>query len=294
MSILSTLNHWLIPRESNNQRAKILHPSGLTLLIAIILVFQFSLSWTSKTYPQILGYASAITPQQIVDLTNVKRREQGLGTVKLDAQLTAAAAAKAGDMMARNYWAHVSPIGTQPWFFISQAGYGYRYAGENLARDFNDSGAVVQAWIDSPSHRDNLFNPKYQDIGVAVVDGTLTGHQTTLVVQMFGTRLTAQPTPKPQAIGTVNAVQAAEAPTPTPVVAAAMAQPPPTPVTNPFSLAKAVSLGILAVLVLVLVIDIIEVRRQKVTRWTSKSLAHLLFIIVLIVAMIIVGRGKII
>lgn len=287
MSILSTLRHWFVPAESNNRRARILHPTGLTVLVALVLVFQFTLSWTSKTYPQILGYASQITAQQIIDITNVKRHEQGLGTVKYDPQLTAAAAAKAADMMARDYWAHVSPIGTQPWFFISQAGYGYRYAGENLARDFNDSAAVVQAWIDSPSHRENLFNPKYQDIGVAVVDGTLTGHETTLVVQMFGTKLTAQPTPKPQAIGTVDVVQAAEAP----AVASAMAV---QPVANPMSLAKIVNLGILGVLVLVLVIDIIEVRRNKITRWTSKSFAHLLFIIVLIIAIIIVGRGKII
>lgn len=282
----SFLHHWLFPRESNNQRAKILHPSGLSVLIALILVFQFGLSWTSKAYPQILGYASSITPQQIVDITNVKRREQGLSVLRLDAQLSAAAAAKAGDMIARNYWAHVSPIGTQPWFFITQSGYGYRYAGENLARDFNDSQGVVQAWIDSPSHRENLFNTRYQDIGVAVVNGTITGQETTLVVQMFGAKLTAQPTPKVQALGSVNTVQAAGVvPTPTPIV---------QPVTNPFSVSKIISLTILAVLVIVLVIDIIEVRRHKIVRWTSKSLAHLLFIIVLIIAIILVSRGKII
>lgn len=282
--MFAALKHWLFPRESNNQRAKILHPSGLAILIALILVFQFGLSWFSKEFPQVLSYASFITPQQIIDITNVKRREQGLGILKLDAQLSSAAAAKAGDMFARDYWAHVSPIGTQPWFFISQAGYGYRYAGENLARDFNDSAAVVQAWVDSPSHRENLFNPKYQDVGVAVVNGTISGHETTLVVQIFGAKLTAQPTPKVQALGSVNTVQAAEV-VPTLV---------PAPVTNPFNVSKIISLTILAVLVIVLVVDIIEVRRNKIVRWTSKSLAHLLFIIVLIIAIILVSRGKII
>lgn len=288
MSILSNLHHWFFPGESNNRRAKILHPSGLAVLTIFLLLFQFGLNWTSKSYPQILGYASQITPQQIIDMSNVKRREQGLGTLRYDAQLSAAAAAKAADMMARDYWAHTSPIGTQPWFFVSQAGYGYRYAGENLARDFNDSASVVTAWVNSPTHRENLFNPKYQDIGVAVVDGTLTGHETTLVVQMFGTKLATQPTPKPQAVGTINVVKAESN------VAAAMVEPSVTPVTNPFSLAKIVSLSILLVLVIVLVIDIIEVRRHKIIRWTSKSFAHLLFIIVLIVAIIIVSRGKII
>lgn len=284
--MFSALKHWLFPRESNNQRARILHPYGMTVLIVLVVVFQLGITWFSRVNPQILGYASQITPQQIIDITNTKRREQGLGVLKYDSQLTAAAAAKGADMMARNYWAHVSPVGTQPWFFVTQSGYGYRYAGENLARDFADAQSVVNAWIDSPSHRENLYNPKYLDIGVAVIDGRLMDNETTLVVQMFGTRLSAQATPRPPEVASIETVKAAE------VLPAVVDEP--KPLASPFDVSRVVFLVILGVLALVLVIDVIEIRRQKILRWTSKSMAHLLFVLVLIIAILLVSRGKII
>ncbi|MCG2685812.1 CAP domain-containing protein, partial [Candidatus Parcubacteria bacterium] len=72
------------------------------------------------------------------------------------------------------------------WYFIVGVGYDYLYAGENLAKDFSHSSGVVDAWMNSPTHRENLVNPRYEDIGLAVVNGTLNGVETTLVVQMFG------------------------------------------------------------------------------------------------------------
>ena len=274
---MSWLHHLFLPRESNNQRAKLLHPSSLVILIVLFFGFQLLLSKVSLHLPQILGYASQIPPSEIIRLTNNERASHGLAPVKYDAELSLAAAQKAGDMFARDYWAHVSPVGTQPWFFVSQSGYSYRFAGENLARDFSDPQSVVAAWMASSSHRDNLLNNRYQDIGVAVVDGRLQGHDTTLVVQFFGTRLSAAP----QVSGTsAFAVQAAE-------VA------PPPPITNPFSITKIISIAILGIIALVLIIDIIQVQREKILRWTSKSLAHLLFISILIIAAVIILRGQI-
>jgi hypothetical protein len=89
-------------------------------------------------------------------------------------------------MFSNNYWAHFSPQGKSPWDFIVGAGYTYTLAGENLAKNFNDSVGVVDAWMNSPSHRENLLKPGYKEIGFAVVNGTLNGEETTLVVQMFG------------------------------------------------------------------------------------------------------------
>jgi len=63
--------------------------------------------------------------------------------------------------------------------------YNYKYAGENLAIDFIDSSQVIEAWLNSPSHRANLLNQNYQEIGVAVVSGNLEGYETTLVVQVL-------------------------------------------------------------------------------------------------------------
>lgn len=273
--------HLFLPHESNNHRAKLLHPSFILILIVVFLSFQLLVTKLSLSYPQILGYAAAqISPEEVIKLTNEQRQINGLDIVKLDPELSIAAAQKAADMFARNYWAHVSPVGTQPWYFITESGYGYRYAGENLARDFSDPQSVVQAWMNSRSHRDNILNPKYQDIGLAVVDGKLEGRETTVVVQMFGTKLSAQPT-LGKSSSTEISVKAAESSNPS-VKAFS---------TTPFDVSRTVSIVLLAVFVLVLVIDLVHLKRQKIVRWTSSSLAHLLFMVFLLLTVLIINKG---
>ena len=298
--MLSFLRHLFLPHESNNQRAKLLHPSTISLIIGVFILFQFSLNFFSTHYPQILGYAAQISPQEIISLTNQKRQANGAGPLNLDQELSAAAAAKAADMFARNYWAHVSPVGTQPWFFITQSGYSYRYAGENLARDFSDPQSVVNAWMDSSTHRENLLNNRYSDIGIAVVDGKLGGHETTLVVQMFGTRISAAPAiggSSSTALGVKPAKAAGTLPTPVPTAAptlnSASLLKTMNPRVSPFDITKALSIGMLAVFVIVLLADVIQVWRHKIVRWTSKSFAHLAFMLVLLLAAVMVNRGLI-
>jgi len=65
-------------------------------------------------------------------------------------------------------------------------------AGENLAIGFLDSEEVYQAWNNSPSHKANLFNPNYQDIGITVLKGDFQGNETYVVVQLFGAPKTKQ------------------------------------------------------------------------------------------------------
>ncbi len=299
---MSLFHHLFLPHHSNNQRARILHPSFLSLFIAVFALWQFGLTFLSARFPQILGYASQISPAEIVRLTNERRAQTGAPAVKLDTQLSAAAAQKAADMFAKNYWAHVSPSGTQPWFFITSAGYSYRFAGENLARDFSDPASVVAAWMNSPTHKDNLLNSRYQDIGVAVVDGTLDGRETTLVVQMFGARLAAAPqiSQTSQALS-VKAQETTFQPTPfptpvpSPIITQVTAVAPAvvTPIT-PFDLTKYVSVGLLGLLVIVLIIDILIVKKRGLIRWTSKSFAHLIFIVIILLIALTLIRGRII
>lgn len=277
---MSLLQHLFIPHESNNQRAKLLHPTGVGLVIGLFALFQIGLGYVAQRFPLVLGYASQISITDIINLTNTQRKDKGLAEVHLNPELSAAAAQKARDMFAHNYWAHVSPTGTQPWFWITESGYQYRYAGENLARDFANAPDIVKAWMNSPTHRDNLLNPKYQDIGVAVVDGKLNDHDTTLVVQMFGTKLSAVPAINPVAAN--FAVKAAEV------------EPVSTnlPIASPFGITRLVSLSLISLFIMVLVLDIIAVHQHKIVRWTSKSLAHLIFMGILLTAALLVSRGQ--
>ncbi len=176
-----------IPQEENNYQAKILHPSFLAAFVFLFLLNQTLINFVALLRPGILGYSSNITPEMIIELTNSERVKQGLLPVEVNNLLNEAARRKAGDMFAFDYWAHKSPSGRNPWSFLKEAGYDYRVAGENLARDFYDPDSVVGAWMKSPTHKENIINSKFKEIGVAVVDGTLGGIQTTLVVQFFGT-----------------------------------------------------------------------------------------------------------
>ncbi len=272
------LHHLFLPHESNNRRARAIHPMGLSVIIGLYTLVQIGLGWVSRTYPHVLGYASNIAPEEIVRLTNIERKSQGLSEVRLDTKLSAAAAQKAADMIARDYWAHVSTVGTQPWYFVNNSGYAYKYAGENLARDFADPDTVVKAWMNSPTHRENLLSSRYQDVGVAVIDGKLGGRETTLVVQFFGTKLNAT--------GSILSVKAAEEAGPS-------ATRNWNPVLNRFDIAKSLSIMLLVVFSVILAIDVIWISHRKIHRWTSKSLAHLAFIVALLIAVVTVSKGVI-
>ncbi len=174
-----------VPQEKNNFRAKLLHPSFLAFLVGFFLLNQTLINLVALTKPGVLGYASSISPEAIVSLINQERTKNNLVPLSINASLNESARRKAGDMFAFDYWAHDSPSGRSPWDFIREVGYGYRAAGENLAKDFADSGGVVVAWMNSPTHKANIMDPRFTEIGVAVVNGTLKGYQTTLVVQHF-------------------------------------------------------------------------------------------------------------
>ncbi len=91
--------------------------------------------------------------------------------------------------MAENeYFAHTSPEGVTPWYWFEKVGYDYNFAGENLAVNFTEAERVDQAWMDSPSHRRNIINERFEDIGIATAEGRYRGRRAYFVVQLFGTR----------------------------------------------------------------------------------------------------------
>jgi cell division septation protein DedD len=150
---------------------------------------------------KVLAYASEMSRGGLVSATNAARAANGLGGFTLDSQLNNAAQMKAEDMAAKNYWAHVSPDGTQPWYFFEQAGYTYVRAGENLAYGFSTSQATVDGWMNSTSHRANILG-NYNDVGFGIVnvpDYQSSGQQT-IVVAHYGSRpAAATPAPAPAA-----------------------------------------------------------------------------------------------
>lgn len=130
---------------------------------------------------------SAVLPGVIVELTNEERVAHALGNLTRNPVLDEAARMKAMHMRSGGYFAHWSPEGVSPWFWFEQAGYDYAHAGENLAIYFDDSDKVVDAWMESPLHRENILRSEYTEIGVAAIEGKYKGYDTVYVVQLFGT-----------------------------------------------------------------------------------------------------------
>lgn len=296
MNIAQKLAHLFFPRLSNNHRPKILHNSSL-FLIAFAFVSLQAVMEIGLPRGGVLSYATNINPDEIIRLTNEKRVENGLNPLSYNGTLAQAALAKGNDMINKNYWAHVAPDGTQPWAFFLNAGYKYKYAGENLARDFNDSSATVNAWMASPSHRENMLSPNYKEIGVAVVNGSLTGSETTLVVQFFGTKIT-DTIP-------VAAVAAAEkkiiaSPSPSPIALAQTqtivgqkveSQP---ALFSPFDVTRSVSLAVVVLLLAVMIADYIIVRRRNISRVGGRPFAHIAFMGMVALLIILAKVGRII
>lgn len=307
MKLLKLLRHLFIPHESNNQKAKLLHPSSLVLIAVFLVGFQFLLTFGSRAIPRVLGYAANISPQEVIRLTNQQRAANGLNALAENSTLDSAALAKGNDMLAKGYWAHFAPDGTSPWSFFLRFGYRYQYAGENLARDFQDAGSAVNAWMNSPSHRENILNPNYRDIGIGVVEGNLAGVNTTIIVQFFGSPLGGGgPIPVAQAKERPTASASAKpagSPTPAPV-AAVTYTPTPVPVptpqialfsfVSPFNSTKSLSMGVVGVLLLALSIDLIVVRRRRIARIGGRTLAHIAFFGMILAVILILKAGQII
>ena len=131
--------------------------------------------------------ANNLTIQSIVSETNFVRAQHNLPPLKLNLDLTSGAYLKAYNMIEEQYWDHNSPSGKTPWTFIQKTGYNFRFAGENLAKNFTSSDELVNAWMHSQDHRANILNPNYEDIGVAILKGSLNGDNVTFIVVFYGT-----------------------------------------------------------------------------------------------------------
>jgi uncharacterized protein YkwD len=128
-----------------------------------------------------------LTRSGTINFTNIERKNNNLRVLKENPLLNKAALAKANDMFLGQYFEHISPNGTGPAGLADRAGYLYIAIGENLAMgNFKNDEDLVRAWMNSPGHRANILNPKYTEIGVAVLEGEFEGRKVWLAVQEFG------------------------------------------------------------------------------------------------------------
>jgi uncharacterized protein YkwD len=321
MSAYNFLVHLLFPRKSNNQKAKLLHSSTLIIISLLLISYQAFLYFLPASGLKILGYASSISLDEVLRLTNERRAQNGLAALELNPTLSQAAQNKGNDMITRNYWAHVAPDGTQPWKFFTDVGYKYRYAGENLARDFSNASSAVDAWMASPTHKENILSPKYQETGLAVVEGDLNGVDTTIIVQLFGTKISGSSQILPVAKAQETTALAAQVPQatilPTPVATLTPQITQVSPITgqlsqaslsalaeqlpqgtskvlvSPFASTREISVFVVGFLLVVLVVDASIASKRAIARIGGRTFAHISFLGMILAIAIILKAGQI-
>lgn len=213
------LKKCFIPHAENEYKPHFFREVSIGI-ISVIAVALLVTSMTSSWVVRNTGLGASILNMVLVDLANEERVEKNEAPLVYNTVLESAAKMKADDMATYGYFAHTSPQGLTPWHWISRAGYQFIYAGENLAVDFTESIDVNRAWLNSPTHRANILNEKFTEIGIATREGVLDGQDTIFVVQMFGTPIAmaapkTEPTPiVPKPAPTLATTQGASVPKP--------------------------------------------------------------------------------
>jgi len=304
------LSHFFFPHPETHKKAHLLSFKALFVYIAFFVILSLTFRGVNVYKPGVLGIESSVSQQELIRLTNVERQKNGLSPVTEDQRLNAAALAKAQNMFEEDYWAHFSPSGKDPWGFINGAGYKFTYAGENLAKSFYQSDEVVKAWMASRTHRENLLNKHYQNIGIAVLEGTLNGEKTTLVVQEFGSPVDVAIAQAPEIQSIQTSTQSTLSET------EELAQSSPAVVysspevraqtliaserltfegvlSDPYLAVKVAGLSLLFGLFILIAIDLYIVRRRAIYRVASSHLPHLALISVSASVLFNLGPGQI-
>jgi uncharacterized protein YkwD len=134
-------------------------------------------------------HTAALSAEMLVEAMNRERAAAGLGPLRLNAALSAAADDRMHDMFAKHYFEHISPDGIDPFTWAERRGYDYREIGENLAVGYPRSSDVVDGWMHSDGHRANILGADYDEIGIAIAEGApRSSFRGPTVVALYGKR----------------------------------------------------------------------------------------------------------
>jgi uncharacterized protein YkwD len=174
----------ILPSEENNFKSRFLQSNILLYCVVLLLALKIVAVLITINIPQNVFFAD-ITKSTLENFVNQTRQSVGLLPLTESEKLDQAAQLKADNMVQNQYFDHTSPSGITPWAWFLKAGYVYKYAGENLAIGFYESQEVYDAWLNSPSHKANIVNPNYTEVGTAILSG-FGPNNSIVVVQEFG------------------------------------------------------------------------------------------------------------
>ncbi|OYD59784.1 hypothetical protein CGZ90_01325 [Fictibacillus aquaticus] len=109
--------------------------------------------------------------KEVAALVNKERQNAGLPALALDEELSSVALVKAKDMIQQNYFSHTSPVYGSPFDMMKRFGITYSAAGENIAKGQSSAAEVMQDWMNSQGHRENILSSSYDSIGIGYYQG---------------------------------------------------------------------------------------------------------------------------
>ena len=119
--------------------------------------------------------------KEVLNLINKQRIANGLSALKFDNEVQRVAKIKAQDMVNNSYFSHTSPTYGSPFEMLQSFKVSYKTAGENIAGNSSNTGAV-NAWMNSSGHKANILNSSFNYTGIGVVDSPKYGK---VYVQLF-------------------------------------------------------------------------------------------------------------
>lgn len=179
-------NKPILSWTEQNQRLLAIWFGTWALSILALTASFIQYTWLAPVSAEAATVSYSTLAQSVFTAANQARAASGLAELTVDERLERAAQAKADDMLRRGYFAHYYQ-NSNPWQYIDATGYtDWHYAGENLAKNYQDASTMVSAWLDSPTHRANLLSPSYSRTGVATATGMGSdGQEVTVTVQLF-------------------------------------------------------------------------------------------------------------
>lgn len=123
--------------------------------------------------------------KRMLELHNQKRKGQGLRRLCVHPALQRAARDHSQDMIRRDYFGHGN-VGKR----LKRHGYNWSRYGENIAPDPGSPspGGTFDTWVDSSSHRSNILDRKFREIGIGLATGSHNGERKTMWTADFGSR----------------------------------------------------------------------------------------------------------
>ncbi len=184
--MISWFKKYFYPHKGNDHHPHLLRTEISAFVLSVIFLGEVLFLFSIFVVLPNTDFFANILPNVLIDSTNIERQKINENQLTVNPLLQQAAQAKANDMAAKGYFAHTSPEGLTPWYWLGQVGYSYASAGENLAINFVDSKDVILAWMNSSGHRANILNQSYTEIGIATAKGIYKGQEATFVAQFFG------------------------------------------------------------------------------------------------------------